>query len=125
MKQEEWDSLSEGDVIRHKGASEGYTVMGNYMALGVLLSRSTLAHNPEEWDLIATANYQMADTSEATRDIYPSFEDFMVKDHGLRERMIVQALAMLSTTENYSDLTPEMIYETLVYNTKAVQRQVS
>jgi hypothetical protein len=59
MNQTEWDNLSEGDLIRHKMASEAYTVMGNYKRGGVVLSRSTLASNPREWDLVASARYTM------------------------------------------------------------------
>lgn len=80
MRREEWEKLSEGDIIRHKESSSGFTVGANYQRFGVLLVRTLLAHAPDEWDLVATARYTMNGEDEAygvggNRSGYPGEHD--------------------------------------------------
>ena len=135
MTGDEWKSLSEGDLIRHKMASEAYTVMGNYHRYGVLLARNTLAHNPREWDLVATARYTMNEDlalprlqtkAELIQELRQSFENRRRNashhaEHGTyKERWagVVMALDVcldkleaIEDEDDREDLTEERIQE--------------
>jgi hypothetical protein len=58
VNREQFASLEEGDIIRHK-SGQGYVVMDNYRIVrngyesaGVIVSRTFFASNHTEWDLI-------------------------------------------------------------------------
>jgi hypothetical protein len=55
MKPEEMQNLKPGDVIRHKGDSNGYIVTANYLSR-VTAVRTTDVTNPAEWDLAPQPN---------------------------------------------------------------------
>lgn len=61
MEDEQFESLKEGDVIRHKMGSEGYMVCANYGKSGVVVTRTRLISSPREWDLILKASHEKAD----------------------------------------------------------------
>jgi hypothetical protein len=116
MTPEEWDGLSDGDLVRHVNSGVAFTVGGNYGELGVVVTRSQLIHNCNEWDLVGQARYEL--TSETNRDSYPSFKGVMDR-YGAAERVLAQAIANLSTNV-YSTMTPEEIYEMLVTQAQEV-----
>jgi hypothetical protein len=57
MNRREFDNLSEGDIIRHVNDGQGWLVHANYRSGGVLIVRSLVAHNPDEWNLVGKARY--------------------------------------------------------------------
>lgn len=70
MNQDEFDNLSEGDIIRHVHDGQGWLVHGNYLHGVVLIVRSLVAHNPAEWNLVGKAQYtegSSMDRAEAVR----------------------------------------------------------
>lgn len=58
MEKEVFEKLDAGDIVRHKEGYEGYIVHGNYLRGGLIVVRSLLIHNPDEWDLLYKANHQ-------------------------------------------------------------------
>ena len=123
MNAEEWDKLSDGDLIRHRHNHESFTVGGNYGLSGVVASRVVLLHNPEEWNLVAEARYRVIPYDGS--DGLPTFKRFMDREQGPEGRLLTQALAMLTTTEEFRDKTPEEVYELLKHQATEVKKQTS
>lgn len=56
MKDEEFDRLDTGDVLRNASTGEGWVVQANYRGHGVILARTLLARNASEWKLVSKAH---------------------------------------------------------------------
>lgn len=61
MRREEFDNLTDGDIVRHAHGSTGYIVRGNYREGGVVIVDARIIHNPHEWDLIFKAHHERKD----------------------------------------------------------------
>lgn len=53
MKSEEFRDLEAGDIVQHKASGTGYVVTANYRQCGVLMVKTLLANNPDEWEKIS------------------------------------------------------------------------
>ncbi len=53
MKEEDFEKLKRGDIVKNRGSHKSYLVTGNYGISGVVLVRTMLAMNPGEWDKLS------------------------------------------------------------------------
>lgn len=57
--------------------------------------------------------------------MYPTFREFMRKDsHSIEEEVLIQALAVITTTPPYTSWTPEEVWDKLVSQCKVVKGEV-
>lgn len=55
MTPEQFEQLSEGDIVRHVHDWRGFVVHANYGKRGVVIVRTQLATIPSEWELVRKA----------------------------------------------------------------------
>ena len=51
MTEREMRELRDGDIVRHNLDGEAYIVMANCGELGVIVAKTLLVKNPDEWTL--------------------------------------------------------------------------